>query len=202
VQIPNLRRLRELHGLTQKELADVSGVSLRSVAGYEGGAHARPNTARKLAEALNVEVADLVGADSYPKAQAPPSPTQPPLNGLRLTHLEEERLISRFAEAIIAAAASWGKAMANPDMSDSKRLGLIDAALTLSDVINERVQAEDLEAIPTIEQLEIMHTMGKLGEATDQGLRHLKESGEARDQEEQVKQRREQMRELTRRISA
>jgi transcriptional regulator with XRE-family HTH domain len=86
VQIPNLRGLRELHGLTQKELADVSGVSLRSVAGYEGGAHARPNTARKLAEALKVEVADLVGADSYPKAQAPPSPTQPPLNGF-----EEER---------------------------------------------------------------------------------------------------------------
>jgi transcriptional regulator with XRE-family HTH domain len=86
VQIPNLRGLRELHGLTQKELADVSGVSLRSVAGYEGGAHARPNTARRLAEALNVEVADLVGADSYPKAQAPPSPTQPPLNGF-----EEER---------------------------------------------------------------------------------------------------------------
>jgi transcriptional regulator with XRE-family HTH domain len=73
VQIPNLRELRELHGLTQKELADVSGVSLRSVAGYEGGAHVRPNTARKLAQALNVEVVDLVGADSYPKAQAPPS---------------------------------------------------------------------------------------------------------------------------------
>jgi transcriptional regulator with XRE-family HTH domain len=91
VQIPNLRGLRELHGLTQKELADVSGVSLRSVAGYEGGAHVRPNTARKLAQGLNVEVADLVGADSYPKASALPSPTQPPLNGFdearRIQHL-------------------------------------------------------------------------------------------------------------------
>ena len=86
MHIPNLRELRELHGLTQKELADVSGVSLRSVAGYEGGAHVRPNTARKLAQALNVEVADLVETSSYPKAQAPPSPTQPPLNGF-----EEER---------------------------------------------------------------------------------------------------------------
>src|SRR5215210_3964911 len=84
VQIPNLRELRELHGLTQKELADVSSVSLRSVAGYEGGAHARPNTARKLAQALNVEVADLVGATSYPKASAS---SQPSFNGL----LEEER---------------------------------------------------------------------------------------------------------------
>lgn len=72
MQIPNLRELRELHGLTQKELADVSGVSLRSVAGYEGGAHVRPNTARKLAQALNVEVADLVGSDSYPKSAALP----------------------------------------------------------------------------------------------------------------------------------
>jgi len=87
VQIPNLRELRELHGLTQKELADVSGVSLRSVAGYEGGAHVRPNTARKLAQALNVEVADLAGATSYPKEQAPPSPEQPSFNGL----LEEQR---------------------------------------------------------------------------------------------------------------
>jgi transcriptional regulator with XRE-family HTH domain len=87
VQIPNLRELRELHGLTQKELADVSGVSLRSVAGYEGGAHVRPNTARKLAQALNVEVADLAGATSYPKEQALPSPEQPNFNGL----LEEER---------------------------------------------------------------------------------------------------------------
>jgi transcriptional regulator with XRE-family HTH domain len=87
VQIPNLREVRELRGLTQKELAGVSGVSLRSVAGYEGGAQVRPNTARKLAQALNVEVADLAEASSYPKAQAPPSPEQPSFNGL----LEEER---------------------------------------------------------------------------------------------------------------
>jgi transcriptional regulator with XRE-family HTH domain len=86
VQIPNLRELRELHGLTQKELADASGVSLRSVAGYEGGAHVRPNTARKLAQALNAEVADLVGVASYLKAEAPPFSIQPPLNGF-----EDER---------------------------------------------------------------------------------------------------------------
>jgi transcriptional regulator with XRE-family HTH domain len=62
--------MRDLQGLTQKELADVSGVSVRSVAGYEGGAHVRPNTARKLANALDVEVADLVGVDARPKARA------------------------------------------------------------------------------------------------------------------------------------
>ena len=92
MQIPNLRELRELHGLTQKELADVSGVSLRSVAGYEGGAHVRPNTARKLAQALNVEVADLVGGDSYPKAQAPSSQEKLFDNGV----LDEARRIQHL----------------------------------------------------------------------------------------------------------
>jgi transcriptional regulator with XRE-family HTH domain len=70
VQIPNLREVRELQGLTQKELADVSNVSLRSVAGYESGARVRPNTARKLAKALDVEVAELVGVSAHPKARA------------------------------------------------------------------------------------------------------------------------------------
>jgi transcriptional regulator with XRE-family HTH domain len=60
VQIPRLREARELQGLTQKELANASGVSVRSVAGYERGASVRPNTARKLAEALEMKVADLV----------------------------------------------------------------------------------------------------------------------------------------------
>jgi transcriptional regulator with XRE-family HTH domain len=191
VQIPNLRGLRELHGLTQKELADASGVSLRSVAGYEGGAHVRPNTARKLAQALDVEVADLVGADSYPKASASSQPSF--FNGL----FEEEPHLSRFGEAIIAVAARWGEAVSNPDMNDTKRFGLIDAALDLSTVIAERVEAEDWEAIPNQERLAIVSTMEKLTEAAGQGIRHLQESGEARGQEEEVKQRREQMREWT-----
>jgi excisionase family DNA binding protein len=124
------------------------------------------------------------------------SPSEPSFNDV----LEEERQLSRFSEAIIAAAERWGEAMSNPDMSDTKRFGLIDAALDLSDVIAGRVEEEDWEAIPNQERLAIVTTMEKLGEAAEQGLRHLRESGEARDQEEQVNQRREQMREWTRRI--
>ncbi len=85
MQILNLREQRELRGWTQKDLAHESGVSTRSIAGYEAGAGVRPNTARKLAEALGVEVADLVVTASG-KGDAPSS-LQPPLNGFA----EEER---------------------------------------------------------------------------------------------------------------
>jgi transcriptional regulator with XRE-family HTH domain len=114
VQIPNLRELRELHGLTQKELADVSGVSLRSVAGYEGGAHARPNTARKLAQALNVEVADLVGATSHPKASAS---SQPSFNGL----LEEERRAQDLGvwKSYLSRRVEWCEKVLQKSQEDS-----------------------------------------------------------------------------------
>jgi excisionase family DNA binding protein len=134
-------------------------------------------------------------SEVHPKASAS---SQPSFNGL----LEEEQRLSRFSEAIIAVAAKWGEAMASPDMNDSKRFGLIDAALELGGVISERAEEEGWEAIPYQEQLEIVTTTEKLGEAAAQGLRHLQESGEASGQEEEVKQRREQVRELTRQISA
>lgn len=72
VQIPRLREWREARALTQEELAGRAGVSVRSVAGYEAGAGARPGTVRKLAGALDVEVANLLGA--LPKEEAPSSP--------------------------------------------------------------------------------------------------------------------------------
>lgn len=73
MQIPNLRQWRELRGLTQKELADRAGLHVRGIAGYEAGAGARPNTVRKLAETLGVDVMDLAGVDALPKGSAPPS---------------------------------------------------------------------------------------------------------------------------------
>jgi hypothetical protein len=109
--------------------------------------------------------------------------------------------LSRFAEAIVAAAKRWGESVSSPDMNDRKRLAIMSAALQLSDVISERVEEEDWEAIPNQERLELVTTMEKITEVAEQGIRHLEESKEARDQEEQVNQRRELVRELTRRIA-
>ena len=92
VQIPRLREWREARALTQVELADLADVSSRSVAGYEAGAGARPPTVRKLAEVLNVEIADLLGEAEHPKDSAPKSPREwlRAHNALLLSLTEEE----------------------------------------------------------------------------------------------------------------
>ena len=105
--IPNLKQWRELRGLTQVELADRSGVSPRSIAGFEAGASTRPNTARKLAEALDVDVMDLAGVDALPKGSAPPS-NQPSFDEL----LDEARRNEWFGayDRLAAGSSRRGKA--------------------------------------------------------------------------------------------
>ncbi len=146
----------------------------------------------------------LHGAEVKPKA--PKAERRSSLEPSLFNGLEGERRLSRFSEAIITAAARWGEAMSSPDMNDTKRFGLIDAALDLSRVIEERAEEEDWEALPNQERLEIVTTMGKLTEAAERGISYLHEdlheAEETKAQEELVDQRREQMREWTRRISA
>jgi hypothetical protein len=88
--------------------------------------------------------------------------------------------------------------MSGNDMEDAKRLGLIGAALDLSNLIGEKVEEEDWDIIPNEERLEIVTVMEKLQEAAERGLRHVQETTEARTQEEQAKQRREWIRERNR----
>lgn len=56
-----LRRIRERMGLSQTDLAERSGVAQATISNLEKGRPARFVTMRKLAEALNVEPAALVG---------------------------------------------------------------------------------------------------------------------------------------------
>jgi transcriptional regulator with XRE-family HTH domain len=58
--VPNLYRLRRGQALTQQELADRAGVNLITINRLERGFSARPQTIRKIAEALGVEPADLM----------------------------------------------------------------------------------------------------------------------------------------------
>jgi transcriptional regulator with XRE-family HTH domain len=77
MRIPRVREWREARALTQKELAVKAGVSSRSVASYEAGGSARLPMVRRIADALEIEVTDLMGEEALPKAHRQDSETAP-----------------------------------------------------------------------------------------------------------------------------
>jgi transcriptional regulator with XRE-family HTH domain len=71
LKLARTREWRESHGLTQRELAAEAGVGEVTVARIETGASVTPSTARKVAGALGVAVADLLERPPVPLAKAP-----------------------------------------------------------------------------------------------------------------------------------
>jgi transcriptional regulator with XRE-family HTH domain len=70
LKLARTKEWRESHGLTQRELAAEAGVGEATVARIEAGASVTPPTARKIAEALGVAVADLLERPPVPLAEA------------------------------------------------------------------------------------------------------------------------------------
>jgi transcriptional regulator with XRE-family HTH domain len=68
MKLPRTREWREARGLTQKELSGVAGVGEVTVARIEAGASVIPPTARKIAGALSISVADLLEKPPVPLA--------------------------------------------------------------------------------------------------------------------------------------
>lgn len=64
IPLPGLRREREMHGYSQQDLADETGVAKSTVIRIEQGNVARPGTAKKLANALGVSVSVLAAVES------------------------------------------------------------------------------------------------------------------------------------------
>jgi putative transcriptional regulator len=68
LKLPRLKEMRELHGWSQKKLAEESGVSRDSISNYETGQReAWPATAKRLADALDADIEEL----ARPKESAP-----------------------------------------------------------------------------------------------------------------------------------
>jgi transcriptional regulator with XRE-family HTH domain len=70
MKLARTREWRESRGLTQRELAAEAGVGEVTVARVEAGTSVAPPTARKIATALGVSVADLMEAPPVPLAVA------------------------------------------------------------------------------------------------------------------------------------
>jgi transcriptional regulator with XRE-family HTH domain len=70
--VDTVKEIRRRKGWSQKDLAEESGVGQDTISGIESGRHEpRPSTLRKLADALDVEVADFFREPAVPLADAP-----------------------------------------------------------------------------------------------------------------------------------
>jgi transcriptional regulator with XRE-family HTH domain len=90
MQLPRTKEWREAKGLTQRGLAAEAHVGDVTVARIEMGYSVTPSTARKVAEALGVEVADLLESPPVPLGQAPrPSGQEPKKSSQRRVRAQE-----------------------------------------------------------------------------------------------------------------
>ncbi len=183
--------LREQAGLTQEQEAKMAGVSPTTISGIESGRIARPHlkTLLKIARALGADVGELRESG---KGQAPPSPTQPPLNGF-----EEERRPSIAIEAILTAAQKWHIPASKPDATPEEISAAVDAVMGLCEALVEQVRKPSA-SWHDAERLEAVRTADHLLEIAEAGNNLILDS----EQEDQANQRREHLRIVRDRISA
>lgn len=103
-----VRQLRQRAELTQEELAERSGLGVRTVRGLETGERADPRvgTVRRLADALaldETERLDLFAAAGFPGSVSAPVPAPPE----RPTSVVDERLAEAAGELAHAIRARW-----------------------------------------------------------------------------------------------
>jgi transcriptional regulator with XRE-family HTH domain len=132
-------------GETQVTLADKSGVAEHTISRIEHGASLRPTTARKLADALGVAVADLMES---PPVLALAGKGEAPDTGSSVDSTEE---VITFDDEAVRAAISAAKAgklttkEAAQAIADSVRGGPADALEDAVELLLEQAEREHSE---------------------------------------------------------
>ena len=145
MKTPRLREWREAMGETQVTLADKSGVAEHTISRIEHGASLRPTTARKLADALGVAVADLMES---PPVLASAGKAKAPDTGSSVDSTEE---VITFDDEAVRAAISAAKAgklttkEAAQAIADSVRGGPADALEDAVELLLEQAEREHSE---------------------------------------------------------
>jgi transcriptional regulator with XRE-family HTH domain len=108
----SVRRMRREKGLSQQELAVLAGVGQDSISAIETGKHEpHPRTLRKLANALDVEVADFFREPAVPLAEAPREVGQTSLSTEWLETHGGRRLLMSDEEIV----RNFGRLASGPD---------------------------------------------------------------------------------------
>ena len=149
---PRVRALRRERGLTQRELAELSGVSLRTVKTAEGSGRVGVATLRKLAEALDVETSRIApaveAADEVPRfalQQVLPVKTSAPIaRTIRRGAVED--MNSQFESAISRFRAALKKAASTGDFNQTAQL-TVKLATTLDNAGDHERAVRTLERV-------------------------------------------------------
>lgn len=140
-----LEHIRRLRGLSQRELAEKAGVSPATVYELEVGKRPtpRPSTLRKLAEALEVEIADILGEPAVPLAKAPRGAGPPQVSqgellaqGIPATDDEVQELNNRLMLDWRWGQGEKGVSYFKPEDVDEARVGmLVHLALNTPNIV-------------------------------------------------------------------
>ena len=123
MKLPRLKEVRELHGWSQAKLAEESDVSRDSISNYETGQReAWPATAKKLADALHVEIADL---REPARELATSGKAEAPKEAGQLSAAEEAAMIEGLASAVDAVADRTQKRNEQTDKTDGDALAAL-----------------------------------------------------------------------------
>ena len=167
-----LIRAREMLGYSVEKTAEEAGVSKNSVLRAEHEDDIRPLTARKIATALGVRVADLIGESETLKVQ-PPLP-----NFNRERHVALAQLFDGLRTLITDTAARWmhaaesGAVFWSEDAAIAYSIEVNTAAAQLYGFVGESLEPsleELLSGTLTLrdEQRKLLEAMDQLNKAVD-----------------------------------
>ena len=151
MKLPRLKEVRELHGWSQAKLAEESDVSRDSISNYETGQReAWRATAKKLADALHVEIADL---REPVRELATSGKAEAPMEAGLAGADPSSRLI--YAEVLEGIAGLWAEELAR-GLYDRRTLGLKHMVGGIVAMNHEAAVGEDRQNFPPhfLEQLE------------------------------------------------
>jgi len=133
LKLPRTKEWRESQGFTQRELADEAGIGYVTVARIESGHDANPPTARKIAVALGITVADLIERPPVPLGSGPLPPLDPwGMLGVRdaerraavleaATAEEREQYVAEVDDAIGRVELALAQDTANPPTAEDEK---------------------------------------------------------------------------------
>jgi transcriptional regulator with XRE-family HTH domain len=142
-----VKEIRRRKGWSQKDLAEESGVGQDTISGIESGRHEpRPSTLRKLADALDVEVADFFREPAVPLAKAP----------REVGPKDEETPTLVHADVLESIADLWDAQLSRGFYDESTLRKMYEASFVLAMNHEGTISEEDRESLTPnlLEQLE------------------------------------------------